>query len=304
MSDNTKKIIIVALVLALVSVGAFFYFDHNKQTSKIDLLAEEKQEILAELTNLEEQYDTAIDQNTELSEELVTQRNNIVKFKDSIKQIKSTNWKLIKFYKNKIKNLSSTTDNLFKINDSLAKRNSLLNLENQDLFEQKQDLTKRTQDLSTDLEKQSNFNDTLVQQNLNLAKKVAIAEIVKVNNYKVTTYDERRNGKFRVSDKAKKVNTFKISFLLNENPIAKEKEIIAHIVIKDPSGIVINKKGEFNNNNGNTISFSESTVIPYKTSALATDIIIKSPQKLKKGDYIISIFIDKRQTAVLTKTLK
>ncbi|MCF6350238.1 MAG: hypothetical protein L3J23_04295 [Flavobacteriaceae bacterium] len=296
MSNNNKKVIIAILSILLLSLVIFYYFDHVKKTETIDTLTLEKEAILADLTKLEDQYNTAIIQKTQLSSELEIQKNSIVKFKDSLKSIKNTNWKLIKFYKNKIKNLTATTKNMLHINDSLVKSNKLLNLENQDLNIQKTELT-------TDLENQTNFNDTLVRENLNLAKKVALGEMVKINNFKITTYDERNNGKYKESQKAKKVSVFKVGFLVNDNPIAKQKDIVAHVSIKTPNGKILNSKGNFTSTNGKEVSFSDQTVIPYKNQAITTDMIIKSDQRLEKGTYIITIYKDNKQIAVLEKTL-
>ncbi len=296
MSDNNKKVIIVILAAILVGLGIFSYLDHNKQVAVSENLMQEKEAILVELTDLENKFTNAINDKTQLSKELEIQKNNIIGFKDSLKRIKNTNWKLIKFYKNKIKNLTVTTDRMMSINDSLAKRNRMLNIENQDLYEQKEVL-------STNLKQQSTFNDTLVKQNLNLAQKVALGEIVQINNFAITTYDERRSGKFKLSDKARKVQVFKTEFIVNENPLAKEKEIVAHVVIQKPDGDVLDKKGEFLSVDNGTIAYSDTTVIPYKKRAISTDIITKTEEKLEKGIYKITIFINNKQVAVLNKTL-
>ncbi len=297
MSDNTKKVIIAILGLMLIGLSVFWYFDHNKQVDAIDTLSIEKEEIIAELTKLEDQYNIAITQKTELAKVLEVQKNNIIRFKDSLKNIKNTNWKLIKFYKNKIVGLSTISDKMLRINDSLVNRNKLLNQENQDLYEDKNELT-------TNLDEQSKFNDTLVKQNLDLAKKVAIGQIIKVNNFKVTTYDERKNGDYRESVKARRVDVFKTSFLINENLIAKEKDIIVFVSIVTPSGEVLNKKGKFITTDNKTIYFSDRTIIPFKTKAVPTDMILKSDDKLEKGLYKTYVYIDNKQMAVIETILK
>lgn len=296
MSDSNKKVIITILSILLVGLVVFYYLDHQKQSETIDTLTLEKEAILIDLTKLEEQYNTAMIQKTELSSELEIQKNNITRFKDSLKSIKNTNWKLIKFYKNKIKNLANTTEKMIHINDSLVASNQLLNTENQDLNTQ-------NTELSTNLNEQTTFNDTLVKQNLNLAQKVAKGEVVKANSFRVTTYDERSSGKFKETDKARKVNIFKVGFLLNENPIAKEQDIDAFVVIKAPNGGVINKKGSFTSNKNVDIIYSEKTTIPYKNLAIATDIIVKSANKLEKGTYTTTIYLGNKQVAVVKKTL-
>lgn len=296
MTDQNKKVIIGFLAVIVIGLAIVWYLDHNKQSKSIDTLTEEKEQIISELDSLTLVYNVAINEKTELSNELEIQRDNIIRFRDSLKKIKKTNWKLISFYKNKIKGLTTTTDRLLVVNDSLFKRNNLLNLENQDLNVQKDSLT-------SDLKKQNNYNDTLAKQNLNLAKKVAIGEVVKINNYSVTTYDERKNGKYKVSSRARRVNIFKVSFLINDNPIAKNKDISAFVTIKMPNGEVLSKKGLFTTTDDKSLPYSDETIIPYKKKAIATDIIINADTKLEKGVYSIIVYIDNRQVAVLSKTL-
>lgn len=296
MTDQNKKVIIGFLAVIVIGLAIVWYLDHNKQSKSIDTLTEEKEQIISELDSLTLVYNVAINEKTELSNELEIQRDNIIRFRDSLKKIKKTNWKLISFYKNKIKGLTTTTDRLLVVNDSLFKRNNLLNLENQDLNVQKDSLT-------SNLKKQNNYNDTLAKQNLNLAKKVAIGEVVKINNYSVTTYDERKNGKYKVSSRARRVNIFKVSFLINDNPIAKNKDISAFVTIKMPNGEILSKKGLFTTTDDKSLPYSDETIIPYKKKAIATDIIINADTKLEKGVYSIIVYIDNRQVAVLSKTL-
>lgn len=296
MTDQNKKVIIGFLIAILIGIGIVWYLDHNKQAENIDTLTQEKEQIISELDSLTQVYNVALNEKTELSNELEIQRDNIIKFRDSLKKVKNTNWRLISFYKDKIKGLTTTTDRLLVVNDSLSKRNNLLNLENQDLNTQKETLT-------SDLQQQNEYNDTLVQQNLNLAKKVAIGEIVKINNYNVNSYDVRKNGKYKLTNRARRVDAFKVSFLINGNPIAKNKDITVFVTIKTPSGDILNKKGRFTTTTNKSVVFSDRTVIPYKRKDIATDIIINTDQKLTKGVYSIIIYIDNKEVAVLSKEL-
>lgn len=297
MSDTNKKLIIAVLLLSIIGLGIYSYLNIKKQQVKIDEITLQKEEIDQKLKALQITYDEAIKKNTSLSADLEEQKDAITKLRDSLKKIKNSNWRTIKFYKNKIEELNSKTNNLLVVNDSLAKRNELLNVENQDLYEQKQSLT-------TNLESQTKYNDTLTKQNLNLAKKVAIGSVVKSSNYSATTLRKRNNGKYKVTDKARRTDAFKISFVLNENPIADESDINSFVVIQNPQGKVLNSQDSFTNENGDVIFYSESTIIPYKKHTLATDYLINvKDQKLEKGDYLISIYLENKLVKQFTKTL-
>lgn len=294
---GNSKIFIGVLIAALIALGIFSFLNNQNHVNTETSLLEEKESILKDLTTMENQYNEAIAKNTEYSNKLEIQRDNIVKFRDSLKRIKTTNWKAIKFYKNKIATLNKTNNKLFRINDSIVKQNQILNVENQDLTVQKDSL-------STNLVQQKTFNDTLVKQNLNLAKKVSIAEIVKANNFRINTYRERNNGEYSETEKARKVDAFKIGFTLVENPIAKENDITAYVLINNPAGNPVIDNGTFTLADGTVMHYSEKTVIPYKKLAIQADIILNTTNnKLEKGKYVATIFVNNKLVASLVKSL-
>lgn len=297
MSDKIKKAIIAILILIIAGMGYYTYNQNKKHVAIESEMQIEKDNLLGDLTKLESQYDAEISKNTMLSEELTEQKNQIAEFKASIKKIKNSNWKLIKFYKNKIKDLNTISDRLIRKNDSLVRSNDLLNVENSDLNRDKDSLT-------VNLEKQTTYNNTLTDQNLDLAKKVAIGEIVKASNFSVTTYRDRK-GSYKETDRARRVDAFKTSFVLNENPIAQNKDITAYVIIKNPNGELITKKGTFTTDNGESLRYSEFSKIPYKKATLASDILIKfGDVKLEKGSYTIDFYLEGKKVGTVKKTLK
>lgn len=297
MTDKTKKIVIAILILLLAGLGIFSFLDHKKQTEAIDDLTLEKQEIITELNQLKTQYDEAIAENTTLSSELAQEKEHIEEYIDSLKKLKHTNRKTISFYKNKIEELTRTTQRLMVANDSLAKKNKLLTAENQDLTVQKDSL-------SENLQANKIANDTLKTKNKALSEKVKVASKIRANGYTVLTFDKRRNGKFKPTEKARRVNTFKVSFNINENPLADERDIPVYIVVKAPNGDVLKGKGFFTDANGNRVPFTESTQVPFHKNAIITDVIMDfDTVKLEKGTYLVDIYLDGKKVRTLTKEL-
>jgi regulator of replication initiation timing len=298
MTDKTKKNVIAVLILLLAGLGIYSFLNHKKQSDTINDLTIEKQEIIAELDQLKTQYDDAIAQNTTLSSELEQEKQRIEEYIDSLKKLKSTNRKTILFYKNKIQELTKKTQRLMVANDSLAKKNRLLMLENQDLEVLKDSL-------SENLQQQHQANDTLLRQNKDLSVKVAIASQIRANSYTVATFDKRKSGKFKPTDKARRVNVFKLSFNINENPLAEERDVPVYVVVKAPNGDVLGSKGFFTSANDNRIEFTDKTEVPFNKNAVVTDVIMDFDNlDLKKGDYIIEVYIDGRKTKVIKKTLR
>lgn len=297
MTDKTKKTVIAVLVLLLAGLGVYSFLDHKKQTDAITDLTAEKQEVMAELKQLKTQYDEAIAENTSLSTELAKEKHQIEEYIDSLKKIKFTNRKTVLFYKNKIQELTRKTQRLMVANDSLVKKNESLTLENQDLEVQKDSL-------SQNLKKQHQTNDTLLQKNVDLSSKVALASQIRANGYAVTTFDKRRSGKFKPTQKARRINTFKVSFNINENPLAKERDVPVYVVVKAPNGDVLKSKGFFTDANGERIAFTDKTAVPYHQLAVVTDVIIDVDDiKLEKGAYLIDVYLDGKKAKTIKKQL-
>jgi len=306
MSENSKKIIIFLLLL---TIGGLFYYNYSNKKNfeeKEIALNAERDKILDDFVRIKFKLNTAISKNTILSEELVKQKQNIEEFEKTFKDLKTTNSKLIKFYKKKIEELNTTSNKLFRINDSIAQRNKILNVENQDLYEQREALTAEQQSLKSSLQKTTTYNDTLIKQNMDLAKKVALGEIINTSNFSVKTYKERRKGKFKESERAGRVDMFKTSFVINENQLAPNKKVKVNIVIKTPTGESLIKKGFFNDFDGNRIAYAEEDVISFNKIAIPSDFVIMRDQnkKLEKGTYVIDFYIDMKKVKSIETVLK
>ena len=161
--SSNKKIAIWILIALLVGLGVYTWNSSVKHNEAEAFLKEEKEQILGNLTTMEEKYDTAIAQNTTISEELKIEKEKITAFKDSVANLKSTNWRLIRRYRNQVATLEATNERLLFVTDSLKLVNNLIVIE-------KDSITGK-------LIEQTSFNDTLIAQNLDLAKKVEIGGV-------------------------------------------------------------------------------------------------------------------------------
>ncbi len=298
MTDNSKKAIIILLIFTILGLLYFSYENNKKHKIILEQISIEKKELLSNLSTIEDKYDDAISKNTMLSNELIRQKINIKNFKDSIGKIKSTNWKLITFYKNKIKGLNLISNKLIKINDSLEDSNKQLSRDNHNLKQLKDTLF-------SNLHKQTVFNEVLVNQNLVLAKKVAKAEMIKIRDFKVTTYKEKSNKTYKEVDKARKIQIFKTHLILDDNSIAEEQLVSIHVVIIKPDGNILVNKGSFTIANGERVKYSEMDTVTYKKKAISCDFLIKFGElKLENGIYTVDFYVNKIKVGSVKKVLK
>jgi len=277
--SSNNKILLGLLLALLVGLGVYTYTSNSKHVEAENFLKEEKQQILGNLTTMEEKYDNAIASNTSMSEELKIERDNIIAFKDSIKNLKGTNWRLIRRYRGKIADLEKTNEKLLFANDSLQLVNNMLIIE-------KDSITGK-------LVEQTIFNDTLIAQNLDLSKKVEIGGVLKVNSVSTTAMRERSNGKYAETNKAQKTNAFRVGFKVQKNEIAVPGEKQSHIVISTPGGKILNQKGVFALKSGQEVGYTDVSTVNYENADLDVVMFVDNiTQKLDKGIYTVKVYVD------------
>ena len=278
-SSSNKKIIIVILLALLVGLGVYTMRTTSKFKASEDFLKQEKEQIIGNLTAMEEKYDTAIAQNNSMAEELTIERDRIIAFKDSVQNLKETNWSLIRRYRGKISQLEKTNERLMSVADSLF-------LVNNDLTIQRDSITGK-------LIEQTTANDTLLAQNMNLSEKVKIGGALRVNTVTATAMRLRGNGKYAETTKAQKAEAIRVTFRIEGNEIATPGDKTAYIVIQNPSGKVLSEKGTFTSNDGKQLPYTDTDVVDYKN--VDRDVVMfveKIPQKFVKGNYTVKVYVE------------
>ncbi len=278
-SSSNKKIITGILIALLVALGVYTFQQNSKFKASEEFLKQEKEQILGNLTSMEEKYDVAIAKNSSISDELTIERDKIIAFKDSVKNLKSANWSLVRRYRNKIKNLEASNERLLMMNDSLVAENNVLVIE-------KDSITGK-------LVEQTSFNDTLMAQNLDLSKKVEIGGALRVSSVSAMPMRLKSNGKFTETNKAQKTQAIRVNFRIIKNEIATPGDKQAYIVIKNPKGVVISEKGTFTLRNGEEVPYTDQTIINYKNADEDVIMFVENvTQKFVKGVYTVKVYVE------------
>jgi len=290
-SSSNKKIITGVLIALLVALSVYTFRQNSKFKASEEFLKQEKEQILGNLTSMEEKYDVAIAKNSSLSGELTTERDKIVAFKDSVKNLKNTNWSLVRRYRKKVKGLEESNERLFFMNDSLTIVNNLLVVEKDSI--------------TGELVAQTSFNDTLIAQNLDLSKKVEIGGALNVSTVSATAMKLKSNGKYEITKTAQKTQAIRVNFRLEQNEIATPGDKEAYIVIQNPSGTVISEKGTFTLKNGDEVPYTDQTVATYNNADLDVVMFVENiTQKFVKGNYSVKVYVEGKLVGVSKLELK
>ena len=293
MEENKKsnsKVIVIVLAILLLGVIGYTIYNNNNHKKLTDAVEEEKLEIEGNLDSMIVKYEEAIGQNTSMTNELSLERDRIIALRDSIKGLKSSNYRSMKRYRGQIAKLEETNRRLFFMTDSLTGVNQLLTI----------NLDSANVQISSQLAK----NDTLTLQNLSLSEKVAIGSILKVGTAKVLAMRERNNGKLVETSRAKNTDAFRINFTISKNEISEQGERQVYIQIVNSKGLTVASKGELTF--GETqIGYSDQTIVNYLGESVDIISLVEvNRDYISSGAYKVYIYIEDKLAGATQFTLK
>ena len=277
--SSNSKILIIALTILLFGLIGYTFYNNNDHKEAVKFLQDEKEQIIGNLTAMEEKYDIAIASNTSLSDSLTMEKDKIAILKDSVENLKTINSSVLRRYRGQLASLEKTNTRLLDEVDSLKMANNML--------------TEEKDSINSQLNIQTTYNDTLVAQNMELARKVEIGGAINVENVLVTAMKMRTNGKYTETNKAQKTDAIKVAFRLIENEIATPGDKEAFIILRNPAGQVINAKGTFNLADGTEAKYTDQTVINYENADLDVVMLVeRKGDKYEAGSYPIEVYVE------------
>lgn len=274
-NSKLKAIILVLSLLLLASLGYMFKMssDAKKVETELSSVTVEKETALADLAQLKTTYDAAIAENTSMSEELIAERDKVVKLMEELKKAKVDAGTLAS-YKKQIANLQSKMNDLIQENESLKKMN--------------QDLTTEIDSTKTILVEAQQYNQVLTGQNEELSKTVEKASKLSILNLKTGAYKVKSSGKEVATERARRADILKVSFTIAENKVAKSGDKSYYIQVIDSKNNVLGEKKliEFGDQ---SLTYSFITTVQYENNTVNVSENLPG-ENFEKGTYFVNIF--------------
>jgi Tfp pilus assembly protein PilO len=276
--NNNSKLKAIILVLALLLIGSLAYMfkmssDSKQLETELTTESTEKEAALKDLAALKTTYDAAIAENTSMSEELIAEREKVVKLMEDLKKSNGDAASMRK-YKQQYLALEAKMNDLVRENDALKKMN--------------QDLTTNLDSTKTILVEAKEYNQVLVGQNEELTKTVEKASKLSILNLKTSAYKVRSSGKEVATDKASRVDLLKVNFTIAENSVAKSGDKEYYVQIIDSKNNVLGDKKDVVFE-GKTLTYSFISTVDYANSTV--NVSENLPGKgFEKGTYFVNIF--------------
>tara|TARA_R110000772_G_scaffold230035_3_gene340838 strand:- start:33 stop:920 length:888 start_codon:yes stop_codon:yes gene_type:complete len=275
-SNNGLKVIAGLLGVILLGVIIYtvsLYQDKQKNTA---LLTKEKELVVEDLTSLKSEYDKAILESNATNEELVSARDNIAKYIDSVKTMKADIASLYR-YRKQVGILTKEREQLIRKVDSLTRSNTFLAMQRDSTY--------------VELEKQTVFNDSLVVQNTQLADVVEKGSALNLSKFSVDAVKERTSGKLVSTSRAKATDKLKVCFTVADNVIAQAGDRQFFIEVLDPQGNVLGESFSKTSDSGASVTYSKGTDFYYENRSLdVCDFIDKPASEFQKGNYMVNVY--------------
>lgn len=288
-SNSSSSLKVIIAILAILLVGSLVYIykmttDAKTVQTELTKTLSEKELVMKDLQELKTTYDTAIAENTSMSDELIKERDKVVNLMNDVSKSKGDASK----YRSQYQKLENNMKVLIAENETLKKENVVL--------------TTQRDSTVVVLGESKKYNEVLVGQNEELAKTVEKGSKLSVLNMKTSAYKIKSSGKQVETDKAGRANVLRISFTIAENQIAKsgDKEYYVQ-VIDSKSNVLGDKQTVTFGDKSLTYSFITTVKYENKTVQVSQDLPGKS---FEKGTYFVNVFDKDELVSKTSFTLK
>jgi hypothetical protein len=287
--QNNSGLKIIIGVLALMLIGSLVYIymlstEAKQVQTVLTTTLTEKESVMKDLQDLKTTYDAAIAEKNSMSEELVVERDKVVKLMNDIDKSKGDTSK----YRAAVSKLQNNLKVLMAENEGLKKQNTTLTVQRDSTV--------------VVLGESKKFNEVLVGQNEELSKTVEKGSKLTVLNMQTAAYKIKGSGKQVATDKAGRVDVLKISFTIAENQIAKSGDKQYYVqVIDSKNNVLGDKKTETFDDKTLTYSFIANVKYENKTVEVTEDLPGKN---FEKGTYFVNVFDKNELVSKTSFTLK
>lgn len=273
----------VIIVMSIILFGCFIYIfrfadDTKVLVTSVKKVTSEKDIVSKRLEKLKKSYEEAINKKTAMSEELIKERDKVLKLLTDLKNSNGDPAVLASINKQ-----SSTLEN----------NNKKLIAQNDAAFvsENNTDKIRLIVDSVVVIKNQAiKSKEILSTQIKSLEEKVVIASKLSIVNLSVKTYKFKDSEKETETEKASKAEQIKCKFTVQENILSPSGKKTFFVQIIDPKNNVIGEKKNVYFAE-KTLTYSFATKIDYVNKVIDVSEILMV-NNLEEGNYFVNVFFE------------
>ncbi len=277
--SNTLKIIIGALILALIALGAWTYSLQSANEGTVKTMTNEKTEIQNELAMLRSDYDTEIAKGNELSDELIEARDRIIEMQKQISTLEPNVAAL--------KNVRRELGVLKNERETLRARVAMLEKDNAKLVV-KVDSTNQV--LSSEMANSAMKSSRIDSLSTTVRSDREKAGLLIPTNFSLKGMIIRSSGKEIENDKARRVDDLKVCFTLPTNAFAKTGVSSFYLQVINPDNNVLGLKKKVQLDS-ESLTYSKIVQFNYKGAELdICELVGADEEEIIKGNYRVNLY--------------
>ena len=272
MENNYKKIIIALAAVAVVLLGVLIYVFVDRN-SIINDLTIEKDDLTAQMVQLQNDYATLSTANDTLNAELMLEKEKVAQLIERVKKTEANNKAKLLKYERELGTLRTIMRGYIKQIDSLNTLNSELRVA----------AATAKKEAKESRNKYENLRSTTEQ----LGKQVELGSIVKGRGMSVIGI----NASGKESDRSSRVAKLKSCIYLVENTIAKKGPRTVYLRVKGPDGILMTQNPmQMFTVGGEEMIYSASREVDYQGDEVEICIYFEYGEQFTKGVYSVEAY--------------
>lgn len=272
-NNSNLKAIIAILAFLLVGSLAYMYKMSSDAKESETALLDEKATVKKELEELKSTYDKAIAENTSMSDELIAEREKVVRLLADLEKSKG-DVKSLQKYRTQYQKLQGEMKRLMAQVDELKTQNARL--------------TTQRDSTITVLDSSKRYNQVLIGQNEELSKTIELGSKLSVLNLKTGAYKQRNSGKQIETDRASRADILKVSFTIAENKIAKKGDKTYYVQVIDSRNNVLGEK-KIATFGDQSLTYSFPVTVNYENKSVQVSEDLPG-KNFEKGNYFVNVF--------------
>ena len=272
MENNYKKIIIALAAVAVVLLGVLIYVFVDRN-SIINDLTIEKDDLTAQMVQLQNDYANLSTANDTLNAELMLEKEKVAQLIERVKKTEANNKAKLLKYERELGTLRTIMRGYIKQIDSLNTLNTELRAAAATAKKEAKESRNRYENLKSTTEQ--------------LGKQVELGSIVKGRGMSVIGI----NASGKESDRSSRVAKLKSCIYLVENTIAKKGPRIVYLRVKGPDGILMTQNPmQMFTVGGEEMIYSASREVDYQGDEVEICIYFEYGEQFTKGVYSVEAY--------------
>ena len=276
---------VLAGVAVLLAVALIFIW--SQKSSLIRELEVEKQDLTAQMENLQNDYASLSSDYDSINSQLDTSRAEVANLLERIKKTDATNRAKMRQYEKELGTLRSIMRNYIVQIDSLNTLNHKL--------------TADAAAARREAAASKAANAELSQQVENLSGQVAAGAVIKARGLSMAAY----NSSDKVTDRSSRVVRLLTSLSLVENDLAPKGPVRVYIRVKDPNGIILTNSNRTSFTfNGEAMIASASRQVDYEGKEVDMSIYLNDIPSFQKGVYTVEAYTEQSKLGSAERMLR